>query len=497
MKFRHLPLLVLLLLPLSSARAEQLHLRSTVPVLMLSDIHLDPFHDPAKLPQLRSAPASAWAAILNGTPSPTQAADFAHLQSACGVKAIDTPIARLATALRAAQKQPPAPLYVTGTGDLHAHELNCRFHLLAPGSTAADYTGFAIKTAAFIALQLHLAFPHSPIYFALGNNDSGCDDYHEDPDSSFLRAGAVSFAADALNPANRSAILSQFPQLGDYNIALPAPIQHTRLIVLQDIFQSAKYSACSGSGAASPNPAEPPAQAQIAWLRAQLTAARAAHEHVWIMTHIPPGIDPYSTIAKLRDVCIGQMPVMFLSSDALADTLTSFPGTIRFAILAHTHMDEMRAFTAPNGETIPGKLVSSITPVNGNNPSFTLAEVEPSTAIVKDYTVYSAYNSGDGADKWSNDNTTWSKEYRFSTTYNLPDFSGASLAKLTSGFVKDKFSIDDASRAYEHLYFVGDPGMDDRFKAAALKVVWPGYACSVSHTHIATFRSCVCPASIP
>jgi sphingomyelin phosphodiesterase acid-like 3 len=488
-KIRLLPLLAALSLAVFSRvepiAAPQSHTASTVPVLMLSDIHLDPFHDPAKVAQLRSAPVTGWAAILNAPPSLTQAADFAHLQSTCNAKGVDTPIALLNSSLRAVQKQQPTPLFVTVSGDLMAHQFDCRFHTLAPTASSADYSAFAAKTVAFVALQLHRTFPHSPIYFALGNNDSGCNDYREDPSSAFLQADAQSFAADALNPANRDAILSEFPQLGDYNIALPVPIEHTRLLVLQNIFESKKYTACNGTAS------DDAATAQITWLRAQLTAARAAHEHVWVMAHIPPGIDAYSTFSKHRNVCGGQSPETFLGSEALVDTLTDFPDVIRLALFGHTHMDELRAYKTADG-TIPGKLVPSITPVDGNNPAFTLAEVEPSTATLKDYTVFAASNKT-GID------TTWSEEYRYSTTYNLPDLSGDSLAKLTSSFLADKSSATDASRAYERFYFVGEPdavkGISAAIKAAAMQVVWPTYSCSITSDHIADFRSCVCPAS--
>src|SRR5580704_4131983 len=60
-------------------------------VVLLSDIHLDPFHDPAKFSQLNAAPAEQWSAILNSAPSATQAADYAALQKACKAKGIDTP----------------------------------------------------------------------------------------------------------------------------------------------------------------------------------------------------------------------------------------------------------------------------------------------------------------------------------------------------------------------------------------------------------------------
>ena len=445
---------------------------------MLSDIHLDPFHDPARLAELRTAPVAAWAAILNAPASSTQASDFAHLQSTCGARGVDTPAALLESSLAAAHAQQPHPLFVTVSGDLMAHLFDCRFHTLAPNTTAADLSSFAAKTVAFVALRLHQTFPHSPVYFALGNNDSSCHDYSEDPHSAYLLADAASFAADALTHANRAAILHQFPQLGDYAITLPAPIAHTRLIVLQDIFESKRYASCSG---ATSNDA---ATAQISWLRAQLSAARAAHRHVWLMAHIPPGIDAYYTFSKARNICGGQSPEMFLRSEALANTLADFPDVIRLVLLGHTHMDEFRIYKTATG-AIPGKLVPSITPINGNNPAFTLAEVDPSTATLKDYAVYSASNQ-------TGISTQWSEEYRYSTTYHQPDFSGASLALLTSSFLADQSGKSAVSRAYQRFFYVGNPGLSSSLKSAAMRLVWPAYACSLTSDRAASFRSCVC-----
>jgi sphingomyelin phosphodiesterase acid-like 3 len=489
-KSQHLlPLLALLsLFPLAAPAQAPFQPATTAPALLLSDIHLDPFHDPAKFPELRAAPAAAWAAILYAPASPTQSADFAHLQETCGTKGIDTPPALLQSSLRAAQQKQPHPLFATVSGDLMAHQFDCRFHTLAPTATAADYSAFAAKTVAFIALQLREAFPGTPIYFALGNNDSGCKDYREDPNSAFLQADGASFSSaaatdqDALSAPNRAAILHNFSQLGDYTITLPPPIQHTRLIVMQDIFESKRYTTCSGATT------DDPTTKQIVWLRSQLTAARAAHEHVWVMAHIPPGIDSYANFAKHRDVCGGKDPEMFLASTALASTLADFPDVIRLALFGHTHMDEFRAFTTPTG-TIPGKLVPSITPVNGNNPAFTVAEIDPSTATLKDYAVYAASNQT-GID------TKWSEEYRYSTTYHLPDLSGPSLAKLTASFVADKTGNTATSKAYQKFFYVGEPGaaqgISAAIKAAAMQIVWPTYACAIAHPDAASYRTCAC-----
>ncbi len=470
-------------------------------VLMLSDIHLDPFHDPARFAQLRSTPAGGWAAILSAPASPHQAADFAQLQAACNARGTDTPPALLASSLRAEQARQPEPLFVTVSGDLLAHQFDCRFHALAPAATAAELSTFAARTVAFVALQLQAAFPHSPIYFALGNNDSACHDYREDPDSAFLESVAGSFAPAALSSANRSAILQTYPQIGDVNLILPAPMQSSRLIILQDLFQSSHYAGCQGAAAADTAAADQ----QIAWLRTQLDAARAAHQQVWIMAHIPPGIDVYRTFTTARNVCAGQDPAEFLRSADLARTIEAYPDVIRLALFGHTHMDEFRVFPdytethAPSGTSavVPGKLVPSISPVDGNNPAFTIAQVDPGTAVVKDYTVYVAGNQ-------TGHQAVWRQEYTYSSTYHLPNLSGRSLAQLTSSFLADPSGQSPASRSFQRYFYPGPlasstagisrPGKLSKAEKIRLleSIAWPLYACAMANPEASNFRACAC-----
>jgi sphingomyelin phosphodiesterase acid-like 3 len=483
--------LALLLLSLSVVPACQAKSNpgKTADVLMLSDIHLDPFHDPGKFARLRKASVNDWQDILDEAYSPTQAADFAKLQATCGAKGVDTPIELLESTLAAARKQNPDPLFITLSGDLMAHQFDCRFRTLAPQATPAEYSAFAAKTVDFVALMLWKSFQNTPIYVALGNNDSSCQDYREDPNSSFLKADAHSFAASTKTPASRFAVLKEFSQYGDYSVSLP--MKNARLIVLQDIFEAKKYTSCGGvAGDAA-------AKAQIAWLRTQLAAARKSHENVWVMAHMPPGIDAYSTFTKHRDICSGVAPDQFLGSNDLAQAISDYGDVIRLALFGHTHMDEFRVYPISPGLAsqsgfVPGKLVPSVSPVNGNNPAFTIAKVDPATATLKDYTVYAANNQvGIG--------TTWSEEYRYSTTYNQPDLSGASLAKITSDFVADKTGSAPPSLAYERYFFVGDPlsnaSSKGGMKAAIMQAVWPTYACSMSQSDPAAFRACVCPAN--
>src|SRR5260370_59505 len=67
-------------------------------------------------------------------------------------------------------------------------------------------------------------------------------------------------------------------------------------------------------------------------------------EGVWMRGYSRGGVDPYSTFSKLKNVCAGDAPVMFLSSEGLADVMGQYADVIELGVFGHTHMDEMRLF---------------------------------------------------------------------------------------------------------------------------------------------------------
>jgi sphingomyelin phosphodiesterase acid-like 3 len=452
----------------------------TIPALFLSDIHLDPYSDPAKVAKLNAAPASEWAAILDAPASPTQAADFAALHQSCATRGDDTTNQLFRSSLRAIHRDAAHATFVTISGDLLAHKFDCKYSTLLPKASHADYVAFTAKTIRYIVDSLRDALPGIPIYVSLGNNDSGCTDYALDPTHDEFLALTAKIVAEAQPEANRADVLRDFPAGGYYNVPL-AGVSHTRLVVLDDLYASGKYVTCADK------PDTEPAATQLAWLQDQLAAASAAHEHVWVMSHIPPGVDLYGSAKKLL-VGMGctRNPTMFLHSEKLAEVLTSSPGIVTLALFGHTHSDEMRllepeASGASARDGVPLKITASITPINGNNPSFTLARVDPATSTLMDYTVVMASNAAGNA------STTWTPEYTYSTTYHQPAFNAASLNTLIAGFQADPAGAKPASQAYLRNFFPGDA-------SPVIHLVWPQYACSLNHDTAASFAACSCKA---
>src|ERR1035438_8029539 len=94
--------------------------------VFLSDLHLDPFHDPGKVAQLVKAPVEDWQAILPAPDTATQAADFAAVQQACKAKlTMDSPYVLFKSSLDAAKAQ--GAKFAVVSGDLLVHDLDCRY----------------------------------------------------------------------------------------------------------------------------------------------------------------------------------------------------------------------------------------------------------------------------------------------------------------------------------------------------------------------------------
>jgi sphingomyelin phosphodiesterase acid-like 3 len=451
--------------------------RRTVSALMLSDIHFDPFHDPDKTGRLVSAPVSEWGKILAEPASAGQAAAFAALQQRCAARGVDTPYALLQSSLRAVRREAPNAAFITVGGDLIAHGFTCRFAAVVPGKTQDDYAAFVEKTVEYVTGELRRTLPGVPVYVALGNNDSDCGDNRLDGGSSFLSAVGKSVVAGlprSMTQVDRKKILADFTAGGYYSVMMAAPMRNTRLIVLDDLFMLTQYATCGGKRDTAAG------ATQIAWLRKELDEARQRKERVWVMGHIPPGVDIYSTFAKMRNICAGDVPAMFLSSDGLGKVLTENADVVRLGIFAHTHMDELRLLS-PEGDAKGGmvaiKVVSSISPVNGNEPSFTVGRVDTASATMKDYEVFEA-SSQTG-------NATWSKEYDYAKAYHTASFSPVALEKVIGEFRDDPDAKAEASRAYIKDFFVGD-------SSSLIKPLWPQYVCSLTHYTAKGFAGCMC-----
>jgi hypothetical protein len=121
---------------------------------------------------------------------------------------------------------------------------------------------------------------------------------------------------------------------------------------------------------------------QFAWLRERLIKAARDNRPVWIVGHVPPGIETYGFTALWHPM------YERLYREIVEDPyLGNFVGAQLFA---HLHKFEIRALPNPPSGAGPILISPALSPVYMNNPSFTVVEYDPTSGRLLNYKGYYA-----------------------------------------------------------------------------------------------------------
>ena len=438
--------------------------RAQQAALWITDIHLNPYTVPGLVTRLQHAPLRRWRALwlaaLRHSPRPAGA------KNSYGAYGMDSNALLLDSALAAMRKaaaRQGRPAFIVITGDLLAHGFHHHFLAATPQHTQADYDAFVQRMFRYVIARLRASFPGVPLLPALGNNDSDCGDYQPRPGAPFMSGLAAAWSGLlASRHADR-----QFAADGYYSVRLPLAggAHPVRAIVLNDIDWSPHYH----NGCGTPRDAQAGAE-QMRWLRATLYASALRDERVWVMAHIPPGADVFSSLNHTGNAC-ARPPVMFLAASynrELVTLLRQYAAIVRLGLFGHTHQDEFRLAGA-----VPLKIAPSLSPIFGNNPSFTLLRL--GGGRVKDYRVYRMNLAAS--------HPRWRLEYDFDRSYAVN--SPADLPALAPRLAADAA----LRRRFQGFYNAGS--LAPNFS----RLAWPDFRCGISHLNAASFQRCACPAT--
>lgn len=418
--------------------------------LSVSDIHFNPFADPSLVPKLEAAEVAQWPAILATT-----------TQSGFSARGVDINDALLRSAIAEMKKQIAAPHFVLISGDFLAHKFDANYQQYATDKSQAAYTAFVTKTIAYVAGRFRETWPGVPVYPVLGNNDSDCGDYAVAPNSAFL----ANFR-DVWKPMVGSRSFDRrFPTGGYYHADVPS-LDRVRIIALNTNFFSTNYkNPCGKPGGPDPG------LRQLVWLEDELRLARAEGRRVWLLFHIPPGMDVFDTV-QYGGACPDNKAGTFWKAEYQQKYLAitqKHAATILGSFAGHTHQDEFRFAT---GDFI--HITPSVTPVFGNNPAFEVVEVTRRGAV----TNYTAHHLPAVA-------LPWSREYSFAEVYAKPSYDTVTLGQLAQAI------HDDPNTRTK--YFTFSSSGDAQVTEGAL-AKWQGYWCGLRAMSSAEFTPCYCGA---
>jgi sphingomyelin phosphodiesterase acid-like 3 len=170
----------------------------------------------------------------------------------------------------------------------------------------------------FVMKEVEAVYAGVPVYFALGNNDSRCNHNRLDVHDVYLKSTgqAVVEGLLGISASERKRALETYDSAGYYAVTMAAPMVRTKLLAIDDIYMMSKFSDC---GADPGNKAG--AEEQIAWLTRELDEARQRGERVWVLGHVPPTVNPVSSLTKGHELCVSGGAEEYLATNDLLNVL--------------------------------------------------------------------------------------------------------------------------------------------------------------------------------
>ncbi len=430
--------------------------------LLISDIHFDPFADRSIFESLAQEPVSEWGRLLASS-------------SERGVSQLgsDSNYVLLESCLAAAAQTCPRPDFILYPGDSLAHDWRGRYErasLRSSGENEEAYREFTRKSIQFLALEFRKHFPNVPVLPALGNEDAFCGDYKIEPAGRFLRMFADAWLG-LLGPDSES-VRASFAQGGHYSARTPSLFRH-RIVVVNSVFLSNLYENSCGLETQDPGGDE------MSWLAASLDEASNAGERVWLLMHIPIGINDYNTIKNQQ---VGSSPIEFWKSvytrDFL-DLILRHSETVQVVFSGHTHMDDFRIITTKGTPLVLNKLVPSISPIFRNNPAFQIYQFDGSTGAISTYQTYHVANLSTANGPTKLEELQWIPEYEFRSAYCQERLNISAVRSIA----RDLQTNTPIQNIYMRFYSASAPPTFD-------KVMLPAYSCAILHTTLEEFEKC-------
>jgi sphingomyelin phosphodiesterase acid-like 3 len=371
------------------------------------------------------------------------------------------------------------------TGDLLGHGLSayvCGTYYAAqkqpmpstcptsPGALAPLVDQITTNTFNFVSAQIRKAVGDVPVIYAPGNIDTFLGG--AGPDTDFLSATANIVYTQLLNGSGDESAFNSTYEAGGYYSVQPMGSK-LRVIVLDS------------NSFVGVSPTFTGAQTEIQWLDQQLQLAKNVGQKVWILMHVPPGINSQSTAqvaAVPGDVDAADLAMMWDSAtqSSFFNTLGKYPGVVTMMLAGHTHMDEYRIL--PTGDVL--EQLPGISPCFGNNPAYKVITIRQDDFTPTDYQSY-YYNLS------ATPPVQFSSLYQYSTAYGV---NGTALAGSLQQLYPQLNSSELARDTYSLLYASGTTAVNPANETPWNPINggnWPIFGCTIGYANQKDYLSCV------
>jgi hypothetical protein len=256
-------------------------------------------------------------------------------------------------------------------------------------------------------------------------------------------------------------------------LALPR-LKNGRLIVLNSVFFSVNYNDACGTGARTP------ALDQLRWLEETLAQASAAGDTVWLLMHVPPGINSFNSADSVTQ---GGPPATFWQPELTGrflQLIRRYPRAISAAFAGHTHMDDFRVIRLDGEPVLLCKIAPAVSPIFGNNPGYQTYQYDRDSGALQNFQTYYLTNLDSARNPALPAEGRWAIEYDFREAYGLDGLTARTVDRLA-----DRIKTDaTARRNYVAFYAV-----------SAVSEITPQtfdiYRCAIANITSAEFLTCL------
>ncbi len=428
-----------------------------------TDLHFNPFYDSLLVKELDKSKVELWDSIFNTNHNKivSQYHD-------------ETDYYLLETAFESMKKELTNPDFIIMTGDYICHDFGENYSKYTQNNNQDDMHKFLLKTIAYVTQKLQKTFPNTLIIPTFGNNDSYCGDYHLQNKGTFLHDFSNLYQDILGNKLSNDEALN-LDQHGYFCLRNPSNDSH-KIIALNSIYFSFKYQTddaprnCVCDTKLSIQ--DSIAQEQFHWLENHLAESKAKNEKVWIITHIPPGVNVYETMKNKEEKKASLFWKESYNKRYLS-LLEEYSAEIFTTMTGHTHMDDFKLHLSDSSKSYI-HISPSISPVFGNNPAFQIIEYDMKSADFTNFTKYII-----NVDKPQN--ASWESEYVFKDIYPINTLDAEGYTKLLLALNTDSTYKSAYSCFYESSSNNGQEIMDD----------WNWYNCGISSTLPEVYENCI------
>lgn len=384
--------------------------------ISFTDLHFTPYADTSLVSSLVESEIELWDSIFKSSET-----------EGYGTYGEETNYVLFSKALIHMKKKIEDPDFIIISGDFICHDFGAWYKKLTGNSNNDDMHIFLKKTMHFLVAKIESTYPKITIFPTLGNNDAYCGDYQIDMDGEYLEMFAELFYPLIDQEKKDSQIFEDLKIDGFYTASNPINPKHKIIsfnsILFTPKYQSSKYERNCDCIEANQDSL---VKVQFDWLEQQLEICSQKDDDVWLLTHVPPGVDIYSTSKKDKVVTYWDEKY----AETFKNIINKYYATVKVTMAGHTHMDDFKIiFNNENPESYI-HISPSVSPVFGNNPAYQVVYYDTSDATFYNYNSFNV-ELAEGID------AKWKTAYDYNATYGFTNFTPAGMNLLYQKLVSD------------------------------------------------------------